>query len=69
MVCIRRLMRGEANRILKLISAGRAGPHVPNAMLGEVRRPFRCDDIRTTVRTRIDGYSSHCLPRSEGAWL
>ena len=65
--CIRRLMCGKADRILKLISAGRAGPDVPNAMLGKVRRPFRCNHIRTTVRTRIDGYFGHNLPRGEGA--
>jgi hypothetical protein len=67
--CIRRLMRGKADRMLKLRSAGRAGPHVPNTTIRQVRRPFGCDHIRTTVRTRMDRYSDHSLLKSEGEWL
>ena len=59
--CIRRLMCGKADRILKLISAGRAGLHVPNARRGA--------QTITTVQTRLDRYFSHNLPRGEGAWL
>jgi len=60
-------MRGNAERILKLMPANLAGPYVPNTTIRQVRRPFRCNHIRTTVQTRFDRYSSHNLPRGEGA--
>ena len=66
---VRRLMRGKAERILKLMTASLAGPYVPNTTIPQVRRPFRCDHIRTTVHTRFEKYSSHNLLRGEGAWL
>jgi len=42
-------MRGKAERIFKLMTASLAGPYVPNTTILQVRRPFRCDHIRTTV--------------------
>jgi hypothetical protein len=34
--CVHRLSRRQVNRILKLIAAGLAGPHIPNTMIGKV---------------------------------
>jgi len=40
--------------MFKLVSAGFAPPHVPNAALGPMLRPFWCNDNGTTQRTLND---------------
>ena len=54
-----KLRRGHIDRIFKAVSAGRAGPHVSNAISGEMFRPFRCDDIATALHALIQRYSTH----------
>lgn len=58
LVGIRQLTR-EVNSILETISAGLASPHVPNAIIRKMLRPFRCNDIRMTLRTLIDRHFIH----------
>jgi hypothetical protein len=41
----------QAYRFFKLTVANVARPRVSNAMSGYVLRPFRCDYLRTTLRT------------------
>jgi hypothetical protein len=52
--------RRQVDRILKLISAGSARPHVPNSMIGKMLRPFRFDQVRTTLRALIHRF--HRMP-------
>ena len=54
-----KLRRGHIDRIFKAVSAGRAGPHVSNAISGEMFRAFRCDDIATALHALIQRYSTH----------
>ena len=49
----------QVNRILEPIPAGIARPHMPNAMIRQMLRPFRSNDIGTTLRTLISGYAIH----------
>ena len=51
---VRYLTRGQVNRILKLIVAGVAGPHVANTMLRYMLRPLRGDYIGAALRTLIE---------------
>ena len=55
---IRQLGR-EVNCILELISTGLASPYVPNTIIRQMLRPFRRNDIRTTLRTLIDRRFTH----------
>jgi len=45
--------------MFKLVSAGLAGPNVPNTALGPMLRPFWCNDSRTTLRTLGDWSFTH----------
>ena len=49
----------QAYRLFKLTVADVARPRVSNAMSGDVLRPFRCDYLRTTLRTLTAKYSAH----------
>jgi len=51
---VRRLSRRQVDRILELISAGIAGPHIADTTLRHVLGPLRGNDIRTALRTLID---------------
>jgi hypothetical protein len=53
------LTRGQVDRILKLITAGLAGPHVSNAMLRQVLRPVWRNHMPTTLRALICCYFIH----------
>jgi len=50
---IRQLTLGVVDGIFKLISAAFARPHVANAPIGKMLRPFRLDQIRTTLRALV----------------
>ena len=52
--CVRQLTR-QVNRVL--LSASLAGPHVPNAIVQQMLRPLRCNDIRPALRTLVDNCS------------
>jgi hypothetical protein len=54
LIGVRQLARGQINRVFKLIPANFAGLYVPHTIIGEMLEPFRCDDIRTAVRTLIE---------------
>jgi hypothetical protein len=54
-----RQLRREVDRILELISTGLASPYVPNTIIRQMLRPFRRNDIRTTLRTLIDRHFTH----------
>ena len=56
----RQLARRVVDGILKLVTAGVARPHVSDAMIGEVLRPFGLDQIRTTLRALINRF--HRMP-------
>jgi hypothetical protein len=56
-VGIRQLTGRPVDRSSKLISAGFARPHVSNAVIGKVLRPFWLDQIRTTLRALIHWYT------------
>ena len=43
----------KADILFKLISAGFAGPAVPNTTIRDMFGPFRCDHIRTALRALI----------------
>lgn len=43
------LTRSPIDGIFKLVSAGLARPHVPNAVIGKMLGPFWCDEKRTTL--------------------
>jgi hypothetical protein len=49
----------QAYRLFKLTVADVARPRVSNAMSGDVLRPFRCDYLRTTLRTLPAKCSAH----------
>ena len=53
------LTRGQVDRILKLITAGLAGPHVSNAMVRQMLRPVRRNHMPTTLRALICCYCIH----------
>ena len=48
------LSRRQVDRILELIPAGVAGPHIADATLRQVLGPFRGNDIRTALRTLVN---------------
>ncbi len=50
-------MGRPVDRSSKLIFAGFARPHVSNAVIGKVLRPFWPDQIRTTLRALIHWYT------------
>jgi hypothetical protein len=55
--------------VFKFISAGLARPHVPDAMVGKMLRPFGLVQIRTTLRTLMYCYSIHrLLPPPMSSW-
>jgi hypothetical protein len=47
------LTRSPIDRIFKLATAGLARPHVTNAVIGKMLRPFGCDQNRTALRALI----------------
>jgi hypothetical protein len=56
---VRYLTHGQVDRILKLITAGLAGPHVSNAMVRQVLRPVWCNHMPTTLRALTCCYFIH----------
>ena len=53
LVSVRQVAR-QVNRVLVSVAAGIAGPHVPTTMIRQMLRPFRCNDMRLTLRTLGD---------------
>jgi len=43
----------QVNRVFEPISAGVARPRMPNAIIGQMLRPFRGNDIRLALRTLV----------------
>jgi hypothetical protein len=56
LVGVSQLMRTPVNCIFELISAGFAGPHVSNAVIGEMLSSFRFDQRHTTLRALINRF-------------
>jgi hypothetical protein len=50
---------GQTGRMFKLVSASLAGPHVPNTTLGQMLRPFWCNDSGTALRALRDRPFTH----------
>jgi hypothetical protein len=55
--------RTKIDLMFRLISAGFAGPHVPNGMIGTMLRPDHAresgNELRTALRTLTEQYSIH----------
>jgi hypothetical protein len=53
LVSVRQVAR-QVNRVLVAVAASIAGPQVPNTMIRQMLRPFRCNDLRLTLYTLGD---------------